>query len=149
MSGPDRPDDFDFLWLEVIVRAEAGNDTAVLRKLDDLFARSANRSDSTRRDLLQLQDNAALLLAEHHHLEVAIELARRSLSERTRPRGADHPNSLAVRHNLAFWLGESGDAATHKNLALCRRPLTKSTQPETTDEHLHAYLPQAEIRPTT
>jgi hypothetical protein len=110
MSGPGRPDDFDFLSLEVIVLAEAGDDTAVRRKLDDLFARYANRSDSTRRDLLRLQDNAALLLAEHRHLEVAIELARRSLSERTRL-GADHPNSLAVRHNLAFWLGESGDAA--------------------------------------
>jgi hypothetical protein len=111
MSGPGRPDDFDVLSLEVIVRAEAGDDTAVLRKLDDLFARYANRSESTGRDLLRLQDNAALLLAEHHHLEVAIELARRSLSERTRLLGADHPNSLAIRHNLAFWLGESGDAA--------------------------------------
>ncbi|WP_449065414.1 DUF7779 domain-containing protein, partial [Planomonospora algeriensis] len=30
--------------------------------------------------------------------------------------GADHPDTLAVRHNLAFWTGEAGDAARARDL---------------------------------
>ncbi|MEU6557861.1 tetratricopeptide repeat protein [Streptomyces sp. NPDC046915] len=34
------------------------------------------------------------------------------LADRVRVLGVDHPDALATRHNLAYWRGQAGDAAS-------------------------------------
>ncbi|HYB37805.1 MAG TPA: tetratricopeptide repeat protein [Mycobacterium sp.] len=41
----------------------------------------------------------------------AITEFERLLTEQQRVLGADHPDTLATRNNLAFWRGEGGDVA--------------------------------------
>ncbi|MCG5214711.1 FxSxx-COOH system tetratricopeptide repeat protein [Streptosporangium sp. KLBMP 9127] len=55
-------------------------------------------------------------------------LARQLCDHRTEHLGAEHPDSLTTRHNLAEWTGQSGDAAAARDQLAALLPIRQRVQ---------------------
>jgi Tetratricopeptide repeat len=62
--------------------------------------------------IIVTRDQYAQLLADFDHYDQALTQGRVLLDEQTATRGADHPSTLATRHQIADWTGYAEDTVS-------------------------------------